>query len=275
MSQVPGEGRRRRARSATTSTARTVHPSSRRVTGYSMRATRSNMPRSSSTRRTNGSRSAQGATCSSQSVSAIVISVVVLSSLIFVKALFVIISNIAVLGAGVGVLELVRAFQHGGRRVDVVPQLAAVVLILLPAYFLDAWVHWTAIFLAVAAIVVWRLLLRADDRPDGRSAGDAVMGNDVLASGLIAVARAAAGKWRPRPASGGARRVLDHGVHRDRDRRRHRRICFRPHFRQAQDGAPDQPEQDLGGLRRRGACPLLCRVPCSLSSCSGCRGGRA
>lgn len=113
--------------------------------------------------------------------SAIVISVVVLSSLIFVKALFVI---IAVLGAGVGVLELVRAFQHGGRRVDVVPQLAAVVLILLPAYFLDAWVHWTAIFLAVAAIVVWRLCAQMIAR-DGRSAGDVM--NDVLASGFIAV----------------------------------------------------------------------------------------
>lgn len=113
--------------------------------------------------------------------SAIVIGAAVLCSLIFIKGLFVI---VALAGAGVGVLELVRALQNGGRRVDVVPQLVAVPLILLPAYFLEPWLHWTALFLAIALIVIWRLVGQMLSR-ERRSAQDVLA--DVLTGGFVAV----------------------------------------------------------------------------------------
>ncbi|WP_261164136.1 phosphatidate cytidylyltransferase [Microbacterium sp. Marseille-Q6965] len=105
----------------------------------------------------------------------------VLASLLFVKWTFVI---LAVAAAGLATFELVRALQTGGRRIDVVPQLVAVPLILLPAFASAHWLHWTALFGAVFLIVVWRLLVQMAAR-DGRTYGDVFA--DVLASGLVPV----------------------------------------------------------------------------------------
>lgn len=112
---------------------------------------------------------------------AIVLGAVVLCSLIFVKALFVV---VAVLGAGVGVVELVRALQRAGRRADLVPQLIAVPLILLPAYFLDPWVHWTALFLSIALIAIWRALVQM---ASGEPRTPAEVVGDILTGGFIAI----------------------------------------------------------------------------------------
>lgn len=113
--------------------------------------------------------------------SAIVIGAVVLSSLIFLKALFAL---VALAGVAVGVVELVRAFQVGGRRADLAPQLVAVPLILLSAYFLDPWLHWSSLFISLALVVVWRLFGQMVAR-DGRSSA-AVLA-DLLSGGFIVV----------------------------------------------------------------------------------------
>lgn len=105
----------------------------------------------------------------------------VLASLIFIKVFFL---GFALIGAGVGVLELVRAFQSAGKRIDLVPQLVAVPLILLPAYFLDASLHWVALFVALIVIIVWRLIAQMAAH-DGRLASDVL--DDVLSSAFIAV----------------------------------------------------------------------------------------
>lgn len=105
----------------------------------------------------------------------------VLASLIFVKWSFAVLALAAV---GLGVFELVRALQAGGRRLDVVPQLVAVPLIMLPAFFSSQWLHWVALFAAVILIAVWRMLAQMTAR-DGRLYAE-VLG-DVLASVLVAV----------------------------------------------------------------------------------------
>nr|WP_105566604.1 phosphatidate cytidylyltransferase [Microbacterium halophytorum] len=114
---------------------------------------------------------------------ALVLGAAVLCSLLFLKGLFVV---VALAGAGIGVFELVRAFQGGGRRVDLVPQLVAVPLILLPAYFLDEQVHWTSLFLAIALIIVWRLVAQMTEG-DGRARGATGVLDDVVSGGFIAL----------------------------------------------------------------------------------------
>ena len=111
----------------------------------------------------------------------LVLGALVLASLLIVKWTFVL---LALAAAGFGTFELVRALQAGGRRVDVAPQLAAVVLIVLPAYFSDHWLHWTALFASVFLIAVWRMLGQMAAR-DGRLYGD-VLG-DVLAGAFVPV----------------------------------------------------------------------------------------
>ncbi|WDG16712.1 phosphatidate cytidylyltransferase [Microbacterium sp. Clip185] len=109
------------------------------------------------------------------------IGAVVLVALIFVKWPFLI------FGAGVallGTFEFARALQASGRKVDVVPQLAGGVMILLSAYFLDLWLHWVSLFVAVVLIVVWRLLGQMIAR-DGRRYAAVV--DDVLAGALLPV----------------------------------------------------------------------------------------
>jgi len=112
---------------------------------------------------------------------AIVLGAIVLCSLVFIKGLFVI---VALAGAGVGVVELVMALRRSSRNIDLIPQLIAVPLVLLPAYFLDPWVHWTLLFLSLALIAVWRAVAHMASG-DGAGAGQLV--TDIVTGCFIAV----------------------------------------------------------------------------------------
>ncbi|GGH39367.1 phosphatidate cytidylyltransferase [Microbacterium album] len=104
-----------------------------------------------------------------------------LSALVFVKWVFVIFALAVV---ALAVFELSRALQGGGRRIDLAPQLIAVPLLLLPAYFGDLWFHWSMLFAVIALVVVWRLL-RQMAAQDGRVYADVL--SDVLVGGLVPV----------------------------------------------------------------------------------------
>ncbi|ODT38790.1 MAG: phosphatidate cytidylyltransferase [Microbacterium sp. SCN 71-17] len=106
----------------------------------------------------------------------VAIGVVVVASLIFVKWLFAFFA----LGAMVlAVLEFSRALQVAGRRVDVVPQLTAGVLLLASGFLAGLWLHWVAALVAVAFVVVWRLTAQLHAH-DGRAR------TEVLADVLVA-----------------------------------------------------------------------------------------
>jgi phosphatidate cytidylyltransferase len=102
-----------------------------------------------------------------------------LGSLIFVKQLFVVFALAAAL---LGVFEFSRALGGAGRRVDLVPQLVAGGILVGSAYFLDPWLYWVVVFVAVSLVIVWRLVAQMATR-DGRTYG-AVLA-DVLVGGFI------------------------------------------------------------------------------------------
>jgi phosphatidate cytidylyltransferase len=102
-----------------------------------------------------------------------------LGSLIFVKQLFPVFALAAVL---LGVFEFSRALVAAGRKVDLVPQLVSGAIIVASGFFLELWLHWVVVFVAVAFVVVWRLLVQMATH-DGRSYG-AVLG-DVLIGGFV------------------------------------------------------------------------------------------
>jgi phosphatidate cytidylyltransferase len=104
---------------------------------------------------------------------------ILIGSLIFFKWLFLIFALAAV---GMGVFEFCRALTASGRRIDLVPQLISGAVIVVSAYFLDLWLHWVIVFVAIAFVVVWRLVAQMASR-DGRTYG-AVLG-DVLITGFI------------------------------------------------------------------------------------------
>lgn len=104
-----------------------------------------------------------------------------LASLLFVKILFV---PFALAAALLGVWELTRALRSSGRRVDVAPQLAAATLLVLAAYFAELWLYWVALFLAVAFVIVWRLIVQMAAR-DGRTYGDVLA--DAVIGGFVQV----------------------------------------------------------------------------------------
>lgn len=102
-----------------------------------------------------------------------------LASLLFIKALFV---PFALAAALLGVYELSRALRAAGRRVDVVPQLIAATLLVLSAYFAEPWLSWVVLFVAVAFVIVWRLIgqmVVKDGRTYGEVLADAVIGGFV------------------------------------------------------------------------------------------------
>lgn len=106
----------------------------------------------------------------------VAIGVVVVASLIFIKGLFAVFA----LGAmGLAVFEFSRALQVSGRRVDVVPQLAAGALLLASGFFVGLWLHWVATLAAVVLVVVWRLTAQL-------LANDGRTHTDVLADVLVA-----------------------------------------------------------------------------------------
>lgn len=104
---------------------------------------------------------------------------VLLGSLIFIKQLFLVFALAAVL---LGVFEFARALRVSGRRVDVVPQLIAGGIVVLSGYFFDLWLHWVVVFVAVALVVIWRLLMQMAAR-DGRTYGNVLA--DVLIAGFV------------------------------------------------------------------------------------------
>lgn len=104
-----------------------------------------------------------------------------LGSLLFFKILFV---PFALAAALLGVYELSRALRTSGRRIDVVPQLVAAALLVLSAYFAEIWLCWVMLFLAVAFVIVWRLLAQMIEK-DGRTYGDVLA--DALVGGLVQI----------------------------------------------------------------------------------------
>jgi phosphatidate cytidylyltransferase len=129
------------------------------------------------------------------------IGLITVSSLVFVKWTFAIFAGIAVV---LSVFELTRALQAGGRRIDLVPQLAAVPLLLLPAYFGDLWLHWSMLFASIALVIVWRLLAQMaaqDGRVYADVLADAVVGAFVplyvpfFASLALVLLREPGGEW--------------------------------------------------------------------------------
>lgn len=106
---------------------------------------------------------------------------VLLGSLLFIKWLFV---PIVMAVALVGIYELALALRGGGRRIDVVPQLIAGTLLVLAGVFADPLLCWVALFVAVAFVIVWRLVAQMVVK-DGRTYGDVL--DDVVVSGFVQV----------------------------------------------------------------------------------------
>jgi phosphatidate cytidylyltransferase len=110
---------------------------------------------------------------------ALAIGVVLLGSLLFVKWAFVVFALAAALLA---VFEFGRALRTSGRRVDVVPQLVAAAVVVVSAYFVSSWLLWVVLFVALAFVVVWRLVAQMAAH-DGR-VYSAVIGDVVIAAFL-------------------------------------------------------------------------------------------
>lgn len=104
-----------------------------------------------------------------------------LGSLLFIKVLFV---PFALAAALLGVYELARALRASGRRIDVVPQLVAAGALVLSGYFADIWLCWIVLFLAVAFVIVWRLIAQMFAQ-DGRTYGDVLA--DAVIGGFVQV----------------------------------------------------------------------------------------
>lgn len=104
-----------------------------------------------------------------------------LASLLFIKVLFV---PFALAAAILGVFELSRALRSSGHRVDVAPQIAAATALVLSAFFVDEWLVWVVLFLAVAFVIVWRLLAQMVAQ-DGRTYGDVL--SDAVIAGFVQV----------------------------------------------------------------------------------------
>ncbi|WP_460774118.1 phosphatidate cytidylyltransferase [Microbacterium sp. GXF7504] len=107
------------------------------------------------------------------------IGAIVFLSLVFFKWPFVVFATAAAL---LGVFEFGRALQGAGRRIDLVVQVVAGAAVLLSAYFIDGGLHWVTLFVALAVVVVWRLIGQMIAR-DGRRYGAVV--DDVLVSGFV------------------------------------------------------------------------------------------
>lgn len=102
-----------------------------------------------------------------------------IASLVFLKWVFVV---FALAASMLGIFEFSRALIGAGRKVDVIPQLVVGAALVLSGVFVDLWLHWVAVFVAVALVVVWRLVAQMFAK-DGRIYG-AVLG-DVLTAGFI------------------------------------------------------------------------------------------
>jgi phosphatidate cytidylyltransferase len=124
-----------------------------------------------------------------------------LASLLFDKVYFV---PLALAAALLGVYELTLALRVAGRRVDLVPQLIAAAMVVIPAYFVETWLVWVTVFLVVAFVIVWRLVAQmavGDGRTYGDVLADAVTGGFVqvyvpfLAAVALILLRQEGGQW--------------------------------------------------------------------------------
>jgi len=107
------------------------------------------------------------------------IGLALLGSLLFVKWLFLVFALAAVL---LSIFEFSRALVASGRRVDLVPQLIAGALVVGTAYFVTPWLQWVILFVALAFVVVWRLVAQMASH-DGRAYGT-VLGDVLIATFL-------------------------------------------------------------------------------------------
>ncbi|SFS06379.1 phosphatidate cytidylyltransferase [Microbacterium sp. cf046] len=107
------------------------------------------------------------------------IGAVLIASLIFFKWVFVLFCLAAVL---LGMFEFGRALIGSGRKVDLIPQLVIGAVLVLSGFFVGLWLHWVVAFVAVALVIVWRLIAQMFAK-DGRTYG-AVLG-DVLIAGFL------------------------------------------------------------------------------------------
>lgn len=106
------------------------------------------------------------------------IGAVLIASLIFLKWAFVLFA----LGAAMlGIFEFGRALKGAGRKVDLIPQLVIGAGLVLSG-LTGLWLHWVAAFVAVALVIVWRVMAQMFAK-DGRTYS-AVLG-DVLIAGFI------------------------------------------------------------------------------------------
>lgn len=130
------------------------------------------------------------------------IGVVLVATLIFFKWAFV---AFALAASVLGTIELTRALQVGGRRVDLVPQLVVgSAMVVSGAVLGGGAVHWVVLFTAVAVIVVWRLIAQMAAK-DGRTYGDVLRDVAVgvflqlyvpfLASLCLVLLRQEQGEW--------------------------------------------------------------------------------
>jgi phosphatidate cytidylyltransferase len=124
-----------------------------------------------------------------------------LASLLFDKVYFV---PLALAAALLGVYEVGLALRGAGRRIDLVPQLVAAAVLVVPAYFVQIWLVWVMLFLGVAFVIVWRLvgqMIAQDGRTYGDVLADAVIGGFVqiyvpfLAAIALILLRQEGGQW--------------------------------------------------------------------------------
>ena len=110
---------------------------------------------------------------------ALAIGAALLGSLLFVKWAFV---PFALAAALLSIFEFSRALAAHGRRVDLVPQLIAGTGVVVSAYFVESWLLWVVLFVALAFVVVWRLVAQMAAH-DGRAY--ALVLGDVLIAAFL------------------------------------------------------------------------------------------
>lgn len=111
----------------------------------------------------------------------LVLGAAVLSTLLFLKWLFVL---FALAASIIGTVELARALQVSGRRIDLAPHLVVGSLLVVTGAFASPWLHWIALFAAVAVVVVWRLIGQMH-AADGRTYGD--VASDIGSAALLQI----------------------------------------------------------------------------------------
>lgn len=115
-------------------------------------------------------------------LSGLVLAGVVLGALLFVPTVF---AAIVIGVSGLATFELARAFETGGRKVDVWVQIVVAVALAATGYFGTAlWQLWVMTFAVVAVLIVWRMVAQMAAR-DGRTYGDVLA--DIAAAGFIPI----------------------------------------------------------------------------------------